>query len=36
MDFLIKTNADFDESPVMYELYTAIILEVSVEFFEKE
>lgn len=36
MDFLIKTNVDFDESPVMYELYTAIILEVSVEFFEKE
>lgn len=36
MDFLIKTNVDFDESPVMYELYTATILEVSVEFFEKE
>ena len=36
MDLLRKTNVDFDESPLMYEVYTAVILVVSVEFFEKE
>ena len=36
MDLLIKTNVDFDESPLMYEVYTAVILVVSVDFFKKE
>ena len=36
MDLLIKTNVDFDESPLMYKAYTAVILVVIVEFFEKE
>ena len=36
MDLLIKTNVDFDESPLIYEVYTVVILVVSVDFFEKE
>ena len=36
MDLLRKTSFYFDESPLMYEVYTAVILVVSVEFFEKE